>query len=104
MIAQQDAGWLVRFQFRRTTYDFAVNFQPPIWRGSLERKQSVLTRLLRKKQKNVEFDALIRVDSILSSSGLVSEIHWRHGSDDPTINDTTNDDPPPPPRDPSTVN
>jgi hypothetical protein len=75
-IAQKNAGWVVRFRFHRAGYDFTVRFQNPDWVGVLERRRGVVGRLFRKLQKNVEADALQLIDSILSSSELISDVRW----------------------------
>lgn len=76
MIAQQNPGWVVRFRFRGASYDFLVRFRDPDWLGLLERRPGILARLLRRPRKNVEFGALALIDSMLSSSGLISDIRW----------------------------
>jgi hypothetical protein len=84
VIWQQDAGWLVRFRLRRASYDFTVRFRDPDWVGLLERRRGILDLLLHREPKNVEFDALALVDSMLSSSGLISDMRWLYddGDDD----------------------
>ena len=78
MIAQQDAGWVVRFRFRGANYDFLVRFRDPDWVGLFERRRGIVGRLLRQQQKNVEFDALVLMDSMLSSSELISDVRWHY--------------------------
>ena len=60
------------------SYDFVVRFRDPDWVGFLERRRGVAGRLFRKLQKNVELDALMLVDSMLSSSALISDVRWAY--------------------------
>jgi hypothetical protein len=76
MIGQTNAGWLVRFTFRRAKYDFVVWYRGPEWVGVLERRLGIVGRLFRRQRKNVEFCALQLLDEVLSSSGLISDIWW----------------------------
>jgi len=81
MISQQDAGWIVRFTFRRVTYDFLILYRGPAWLGFLERRRGIFARIFHRQPKNVEFDALRLIDEVLSSSGLISDLRWHY--DDP---------------------
>jgi hypothetical protein len=78
MIAQRDAGWTVRFRFRGATYEFLVRFRDPDWVGFLERRRSLLGRLFRRQQQSVDLDALVLVDSLLSSAELISDVCWHY--------------------------
>ncbi len=77
-IAQKDAGWVVRFRLHKASYDFGVRFRDPDWVGFLERRRGLVGRLFHTLQKNVEPDALMLVDSMLSSSDLISDVRWAH--------------------------
>jgi hypothetical protein len=91
MIAQQDAaGWMVRFRFREAVYEFLIRFRDPDWMGLLERRQGLLARLFHRQPKNVDLDALLLVDSMLSSAGLVSDVRWHYDdSQEPQAMDAT---------------
>ena len=78
MIGQRDAGWMVRFRFHGTTYDFLARYRGPDWVGLLERRRGIVGRLFHGRFKNVEFDALRLIDEVLSSSELISDIHWHY--------------------------
>jgi hypothetical protein len=79
LIAQQDAaGWIVRFRFRGSVYDFLIRFRDPDWMGMLERKQGFVARLFRRQQRSVDLDALVLVDSMLSSVELISDVRWHY--------------------------
>jgi hypothetical protein len=79
MIAQQDAaGWMVRFHFRGAVYEFLIRFRDPDWIGSLERKHGFLAGLFRRQQKSPDLDALVLVDSMLLSGGLISDVRWHY--------------------------
>jgi hypothetical protein len=78
MIAQRGAGWLVRFRFHGASYDFSIRFRDPDWVGVLERQWGLLSRLFRWPRKGVEPDAVVFVDSVLSSSQLVTDVYWRY--------------------------
>jgi hypothetical protein len=78
MIAQRDAGWTVRFRFRGAVYEFLVRFQDPDWVGFLERRRGFLGRLFRRQQQSVDLDALLLVDSLLSSAELISDVCWHY--------------------------
>ena len=78
MIGQKDAGWLVRFRFRGTSYDFVAQYRSPDWVGMLERRRGIVGRLFHRKQKDVEFCALRLIDAVLSSSELISDIRWHY--------------------------
>ena len=69
---------LVRFRLRRADYDFVVRYQEPDWLGSLEPMRTLVDRLFRKPPKNVEFDAVALVHSVLSSSEAISDIRWTY--------------------------
>ena len=78
MIGQRDAGWVVGFRFRKTSYDFFIQYRDPDWVGLFERRRGVTGHLFRRKQKNVEFDAVLLMDSILKSSELISDVRWHY--------------------------
>ncbi len=78
-IGQKNHGWTIQFRFRGATYEFLVLYRDPEWIGSLERKRSIIDRLLRKQRKSVEPDAVLLVNSVLSSSELVHDIRWEAG-------------------------
>jgi hypothetical protein len=78
MIAQRDAGWTVRFRFRGAIYEFLVCFRDPDWVGLLERRRGFLGRLFRRPQQSVDLDALVLVDSLLSSAELISDVCWHY--------------------------
>lgn len=79
MIVQRDTGWIVRFGFHGATYDFLARYLGgPDWVGFLERRRSILGRLFHGTQKNVEFDAVRLIDSVLSSSELISDVRWHY--------------------------
>jgi hypothetical protein len=78
MIAQQDAGWMVRFRFRGAVYEFLVRFRDPDWVGFLERRRGFLGRLFRGQQQSVDLDALVLVDSLLLSAELISDVCWHY--------------------------
>jgi len=79
MIAQQNAaGWMVRFRFRGAVYEFLIHFRDPDWIGLLERKQGLAARLFRQQRKSVDLDALVLVDTMLSSAGLISDVRWHY--------------------------
>jgi hypothetical protein len=78
MIAQRDGGWMVRFRFRGAVYDFLVRLQDAGWVGLLERRRGLLGRLFRLPQRSVELDALVLVDSMLSSAQLISDVRWHY--------------------------
>ena len=79
MIGQRDAGWIVRFRFRGATYDFLARYLGgPDWVGLLERRRGIVSRLFHVKQKNVQFDALRLIDTVLSSSELISDVRWHY--------------------------
>jgi hypothetical protein len=78
MIAQQNAGWMVRFRFRGAVYELLVRFRDPDWIGLLERKRGFVARLLRMPQKTVDLDALVLVDSMLSSGELIYDVRWHY--------------------------
>jgi hypothetical protein len=77
-IGQKDAGWLVRFRFRGSNYDFVARYRGPDWVGLLERRLGIVGRLFHWRQKNVEFWALRLIDEVLSSSELISDIRWHY--------------------------
>jgi hypothetical protein len=77
MIGQKDAGWIVRFRFHGATYDFLARHRGgPDWVGFLERRRGLVGRIFRGQQKKVEFDVVSRIDAVLSSSELISDIRW----------------------------
>jgi hypothetical protein len=78
MIGQKDAGWMVRFRFHGATYDFLARYRGPDWVGLLERRRGIVGRLFHGGFKNVEFEALRLIDEVLSSSELISDIHWHY--------------------------
>ena len=78
MIGHQDAGWMVRFNFRGATYDFVTLYRGPVWLGLLERRRGILARIFHGQPKNVEFDALRLIDEVLSSSDLISDVRWHY--------------------------
>ncbi len=82
MIAQQDAGWAVRFRFRGAAYEFLVSFRDPDWAGSLERRQGLLARLFHRPQPSVDLNALVLLDTLLLSAELISDVRW-HYDDNP---------------------
>jgi hypothetical protein len=85
MIAQQDAAWMVRFRFRRAVYEFLICFRDPDWVGLLERRRGLVARLFRMQLKSVDLDALVLVDSLLSSAELISDVRWHYeDSEDPS--------------------
>ena len=83
MIGQKDLGWLVRFRFRGATYDFLARYRGFDWMGILERRRGFWGRLFRVRQKNVEFDAVRLIDTVLASSELVSDIRWHYDESEP---------------------
>jgi len=90
MIAQQDAGWMVRFRFRGDVYEFLVRFRDPDWIGFLERRRGFAARLFRMRQKSVDLDALVLVDSMLSSAELISDVRWHYDdSEEPAALDAS---------------
>jgi hypothetical protein len=78
MIWQRDSEWLVRFRFRGISYDFLVRYQDTDWVGLLERRRGIVSRLFRARQKNVEFDAVLFLNGMLSSSELISDVCWHY--------------------------
>ncbi len=67
------------FRFRGATYDFLARYRGgPDWVGLLERRRGIVGRLFHGQQKNVEFDAARLIDSVLSSSELISDIQWHY--------------------------
>jgi hypothetical protein len=92
-IAQQSGGWVVGFRYRRANYRFLVRFANPDWVGLLERRQGVVGRLLRMARKNVRFEALELMDSILSSSELFSDVRWHYDDPADTAGDPNSDAP-----------
>jgi len=78
MIAQQNGGWMVQFRFRGAVYEFLVRLRDPDWVGLLERKRGFVGRLFRRQPKSVELDALLLVDSMLSSTELISDVRWHY--------------------------
>src|SRR5271154_5696909 len=78
MIAQKEFGWSVRFRFRGAGYEFLVRFRDPDWVASLERRRGFLDFVFRRQPKSVEIDALVLVDAMLSSTGLVSDVQWHY--------------------------
>ena len=79
MIGQKDAGWIVRFRFRGATYDFLARYRGgPDWVGLLEHRRGIVARLFHRRQKNVEFDAVRLIDSVLSSSELITDVRWHY--------------------------
>ena len=78
MIAQKDAGWLVRFRFRGAAYEFLVRFRDPDWVGSLERRRGLVARLFHRPLQSVDLDALVLVDALLSSAELISDVRWHY--------------------------
>jgi hypothetical protein len=77
-IGQKDAGWVVRFGFRGVKYDFVARYRGPDWVGLLERRRTLVARLVHRRQRNVEFCALQLIDEVLSSSELISNIWWHY--------------------------
>lgn len=77
-IGQKDAGWLVRFGFRGVKYDFVARYRGPDWVGLLQRRQTLVSRLVHRPQKYVEFCALQLIDEVLSSCELISNIWWHY--------------------------
>lgn len=69
---------MVRFRFRGALYDFLVRFRDPDWVGLLERRRGLMSRLFRRQQKSVDLDALVLVDSMLSSAELISDVRWHY--------------------------
>ena len=78
MIAQRNGGWMVQFRFRGAVYEFLVRLRDPDWVGLLERKRGFVGRLFRRQPKSVELDALLLVDSMLSSTELISDVRWHY--------------------------
>jgi len=80
-IGQKNHGWVVRFSFRETDYQFLIVYRHPEWIGSLERNPSILDRLLHRRRRTVGPEAVLLINSILSASELVQDVRWR-----PTFN------------------
>ena len=79
MIGQKEAGWIVRFRFGGATYDFFARYRGgPDWVGLLEHRRGIVARLFHRRQKNVEFDAVRLIDSVLSSSELITDVRWHY--------------------------
>jgi hypothetical protein len=90
MIAQRDAGWMVRFRFRGAVYEFLARFRDPDWIGFLERRRGLVSRLFHRQQKTVDLDALVLVDSLLSSAELLSDVRWHYDdSEEPSALDAS---------------
>ena len=50
----------------------------PIGWALLERRRGLLARLFRLPQRSVDLDALVLVDSMLSSAQLISDVRWHY--------------------------
>ena len=81
LILQSGSAWLVRFRFRRASYDLLVCFREPHWVGVLTLTRGLLSRFFRWPQRRVEFEAVAFVHSLVSSSQLVFDVHWRYDDD-----------------------
>jgi hypothetical protein len=66
-------------------YNFLVRLQDAGWVGLLERRRGLLGRLFRLPQTRVDLDAVVLVDSMLSSTQLISDVRWHYDdSEDPS--------------------
>ena len=81
MILQRKFGWAVRFRLREASYEFLVSFRDPDWVGLLERRRALVDYLLRRPQRSVGMDALVLVDSLLSSAELIFDVRWHYEDD-----------------------
>lgn len=81
MIGQKEFGWLVRFKLCGKAYEFLVAYNGSEWIGRLERRTGIVRFLFRRRQQPVDPAAVRLIDSVLSSSDLISDIRWDYAEE-----------------------
>ena len=76
-IGQRKNGWSIRFNAGGATHQFLIVYRHPHWVGSLERTPGMADRFLRRRPRPVESEAVLLINSILSSSELVADLRWQ---------------------------
>jgi hypothetical protein len=81
MIGQKEFCWLVRFKLSGKAYEFLVGYNGSEWIGRLERRTGIIRFLFRRRQQPVDPAAVRLIDSVLSSSDLISDIRWDYAEE-----------------------
>jgi hypothetical protein len=76
-IGQRNNGWSIRFSSGGAKHQFVIVYRTPHWVGSLERAPRMVDRFLRRRPRPVESEAVLLINSILSSSELVDDVRWQ---------------------------
>jgi hypothetical protein len=79
---QEDFGWYLGFHCGSHKYHFVLGYNADgYWLGWLERKRGFVASLLGARKRGIQPDAENLIDSVLSSSEIISDVHWHFQKD-----------------------